>query len=101
MKSREKGFISGSATECHNPLVVKPEPDISGERKTMKAIGKLVLGALLLAGATAAAPAAEAAGYGGYGHGPGWGRPGAHFSFGVGPSWRGGRWVHGWHGPRH
>jgi len=65
----------------------------------MKAIGKFVLGALLLAGATAvAAPAAEAAGYG---YGPGWGRPGAHFSFGVGPAWRGGRWVHGWHGPRY
>jgi hypothetical protein len=67
----------------------------------MKAIGKLVLGALMLAGtAIAVAPGAEAAGYGGYGHGPGWGRPGAHFSFGAGPSWRGGRWVHGWHGPR-
>ena len=68
----------------------------------MKAIGKLVLGALMLAGtAVAAAPAAEAAWYGGYGHGPGYGRPGAHFSFGAGPGWRGGRWNHGWHGPRY
>jgi hypothetical protein len=68
----------------------------------MKAIGKLVLGALMLAGATAAAaPAAEAAWYGSYGYGPGWGRPGAHFSFGVGPAWRGGHWVQGWHGPRY
>ena len=68
----------------------------------MKAIGKLVLGALMLAGATTAiAPAAEAAWYGGYGYGPGWGRPGAHFSFGVGPAWRSGHWVHGWHGPRY
>ena len=61
----------------------------------MKAIGKLVLGALMLAGATAAAaPAAQAQWYGGgyygghYGYGPGWGRPGVGFSFGVGPSWR-------------
>ena len=61
----------------------------------MKAIGKLVLGALMLAGATAAvAPAAQAQWYGGgyyggyYGHGPGWGRPGVGFGFGVGPSWR-------------
>ena len=69
----------------------------------MKAIGKLVLGALMLAGtAVAMAPAAEAQYYGGgYGYGPGYGRPGAHFSFGAGPSWRSGRWVHGWHGPRH
>jgi hypothetical protein len=68
----------------------------------MKAIGKLVLGAVLLAGATAvAAPAAEAAWYGGYGHGPGYGRPGAQFGFGAGPAWRGGRWNHGWHGPRY
>ena len=59
----------------------------------MKAIGKLVLGALMLAGTTAAvAPAAEAAWYGGYGYGPGWGRPGAQFDFGVGPAWRGGHW---------
>jgi hypothetical protein len=66
----------------------------------MKAIGKLVLGALMLAGTTAAvAPAAQAQWYGGYGYGygPGWGRPGASFSFGVGPSWRGGRWY----GPRY
>jgi hypothetical protein len=68
----------------------------------MKAIGKLVLGALMLAGSTAAiVSTAEAAPYGGYGYGPGWGRPGAHLSFGVGPGWTGGRWVHGWHGPRH
>jgi len=64
----------------------------------MKAIGKLVLGALMLAGTTAAiTPAAEAAPY--YGHGRG--GPGAHFSFGAGPAWTGGRWVHGWHGPRY
>jgi hypothetical protein len=68
----------------------------------MKAVGKLVLGTLMLAGATAAvAPAAQAQRYGGYGYGPGWGRPGASFSFGIGPSWRQGRWVHGWHGPRY
>ena len=70
----------------------------------MKAIGKIVLGALMLAGAAAvAAPAADAAGYGGYGyrHGPGYGRPGAHFGFSAGPGWRGGRWVHGYHGPRY
>ena len=60
----------------------------------MKAIGKLVLGALMLAGTTVAvAPAAHAQWYGGgyyggYGYGPGWGRPGVGFSFGVGPSWR-------------
>jgi len=55
----------------------------------MKAIGKLVLGALMLAGMTAAvAPAAQAQWYGGYGYGPGWGRPGVGFGFGVGPSWR-------------
>ena len=70
----------------------------------MKAIGKLVLGALMLAGSTAAiASAAEAAPYGGYGYGygygPGAGRPGAHFGVGVGPGWSGGHWVHGWHGP--
>ncbi len=56
----------------------------------MKAIGKLVLGALMLAGTTAAlAPSSEAAPYGGYGygHGPGYGRPGAYFSFGSGPAW--------------
>lgn len=68
----------------------------------MKAIGKLVLSALMLAGtAVAMAPAAEAQAYYGGGYGPGYGRPGAHFSFGAGPSWRGGRWVHGWHGARH
>jgi len=68
----------------------------------MKAIGKLVLGALLLAGTTAGvAPAAQAAWHGGYGHGPGWGRPGAQLNFGVGPGWRGGHWVQGWHGPRY
>jgi hypothetical protein len=70
----------------------------------MKAIGKLVLGALMLAGtAVAAAPSAEAAWYGGYsgGYGPGWGRPGTQFNFGVGPAWTTGRWVHGWHGPRY
>jgi len=66
----------------------------------MKAIGKLVLGALMLAGSTAAiATAADAAPHGGYGYGPGWGRPGAHVGIGVGPGWTGGRWVHGWHGP--
>ena len=68
----------------------------------MKAIGKLVLGAPMLAGATAAiAPASEAAPYGGYGYGPGYGRPGAHLNFGAGPARTGGRWVHGWHGPRY
>ena len=56
----------------------------------MKAIGKLALGALILAGMTmAVAPAAHAQWYGGYyGYGPGWGRPGVGFSFGVAPSWR-------------
>src|SRR5262245_55654685 len=61
----------------------------------MKAIGKLVLGALMLAGATAVvAPAAQAQWYGGYGYGygPGWGRPGTSFSFGVAPSYRYGRY---------
>jgi hypothetical protein len=66
----------------------------------MKALAKLLLGALMLAGAAAAvAPAAEAAWYG-----PGprsYGPPRAHFGFGFGPAWRGGRWVHGWHGPRY
>jgi len=67
----------------------------------MKAIGKLVLGALMLAGTSAAiAQSAEAAPYG-YGYGPGWGGPGVGFGFGTGPAWTGGRWVHGWHGPRY
>lgn len=60
----------------------------------MKAIGKLVLGALMLAGTTAAVAPAEAAWYGGYGYGPGYGGPGAHFSFGAGPVWRGGRGLY-------
>lgn len=64
----------------------------------MKAAGRLLLGALLVAGtAVAADPAAEAAWFG-YGVGPG---PGAHFSAGFGPAWTTGRWVHGWHGPRY
>lgn len=60
----------------------------------MKAIGKLVLGAVLLAGSTAAiATTADAGPYGGYGHGPGWGRPGGYVGIGVGPGWAGGRWY--------
>jgi hypothetical protein len=71
----------------------------------MKAVSRLLLGAVMLAGTavTAAMPAQAQGfsygfGFGSGGYGPG---PGVHFSVGVGPAWTTGRWVHGWHGPRY
>jgi hypothetical protein len=67
----------------------------------MKSVGRLFLGALMLAGAAVAATPAAQAQWFSYGYSSGRVGPGVHFSLGFGPGWTTGRWVHGWHGPRY
>ena len=58
--------MSGSATCCHNRRVVSLSQKLWGKKKN-EAIGKLVLGALRLAGSTAAMRPPPSSPYGGYG----------------------------------
>ena len=68
--------------------------------KLMRRIGKSVMHALLIAAASLAVASPVVAAW--YGPGPGAYGPGSRGPrANFGPGWTGGRWVNGWHGPRH